>query len=78
MSKTFLFLAIQFSQTVPIQRIHFSMSIVFVHAQLNVKTVLFQTIQYSVITVAMTKTVRFHTINFSIQKQFHFKEFSLA
>ena len=48
MSKTFLFLAIQFSQTVLIQTIHFS--IVFVHKQLNVKTVLFQTIQFSIST----------------------------
>ena len=50
MPKTFLFQAIQFSQTVLIQTIQFSLSIVFVHTQLNVKTVLFQTIQFSVTT----------------------------
>ena len=43
MSKTFLFQAIQFSQT-----ILFSISIVFVYTQLNVKTVLFQIIQFSI------------------------------
>ena len=48
MSRTFLFQAIQFSQTVLIQTIQFSMNIVFVYAQLNVKTLLFQTIQFSI------------------------------
>ena len=42
--KTFLFQAIQFSQTVLIQPIWFNISIVFVYTQLNVKTVLFQAI----------------------------------
>ena len=42
----FLFQANQFSQTVLIQTIQFSIIIVFVHAQLNVKTILFQTIQF--------------------------------
>ena len=60
MSKTFLFQAIQFSQTDLIKTIQFGISIVFVYTQLNVKTVLFQIIQ------------------FSIEKQFHFKQFSLA
>ena len=50
LSKTFLFQAIQFSQTVLIQTVQFNMSIVFVHTQLNVKTVLFQAIQFSVST----------------------------
>ena len=40
MSKTFLFQTIQFSQTI--------LSIVFVHTQLNVKTVLFQVIQFTI------------------------------
>ena len=44
MSKTFLFQAIQFSQTVLIQLIPFSISIDFVYTQLNIKTVLFLTI----------------------------------
>ena len=34
--KTFLFQAIQFIQTILIQKIQFSISIVFVHTQLNV------------------------------------------
>ena len=67
MSKTFLF-----------QPIQFSMIIIFVYTQLNVKTVLFQIIQFSVNTVSMSKTVLFQTIEFSIQKQYYFKQFSLA
>ena len=39
--------AIQFSQTVTIQNIQLCISVAFVHTQLNVKTVLFQTIQFS-------------------------------
>ena len=46
----FLFQAIQFSQAVLIQTIQFSISIVFVHTQLNVKTVLFQAIQFNIST----------------------------
>ena len=53
MSKTFLFQAFQFYQTVLFQTIHFS--IVFAYKQLNVKTVqlnlkkvLFQTIQFTI------------------------------
>ena len=45
MSKTFLF-----SQTVLIQTIQFSISIVFVYTQLNFETVLFQAIQFSIST----------------------------
>ena len=41
MVKTFLFQAIQFSQTFLIQTILFSISIDFVYMQLNVKTVLY-------------------------------------
>ena len=41
MSKTFLFQATQFIQTVLIQLIQFSISIDFVYSQLNVKTVLY-------------------------------------
>ena len=70
MSKTFLFQDIQFSQTVLIQTIQFSISIAFVYTQLNVKTVLFQTIQLSVITVSMSKTVPLQIIHFSISAQF--------
>ena len=44
--KIFLLQATQFSQTVLIQIIQFSISIVFVRTQLNVKTVLFQVIQF--------------------------------
>ena len=46
----FLFQTIQFCQTVLIQTIQFSISIVFVHTQLNVNTVLFQTIQFNIST----------------------------
>ena len=84
MSKTFLFQTIQLNQTVVIQPIQFRISIVFVYAQLNVKTVLFQTIQFNVCTVSMSKTVLFQTTEFSIstqfncQKHFYFKLFSLV
>ena len=46
--KTFLFQAIQFSQAVLIQLIQFSISTDFVYTQLNVKTVLCWTIQFSI------------------------------
>ena len=55
MSKTFLFLSIQFSQTVLIQTIQFCISIDFVYTQLNVKTVLYQINQFSVSTISMPK-----------------------
>ena len=45
--KSFLFQAIQFSQTVIIQTTQFSISKGLVYTQLNVKTVPFQTIQFS-------------------------------
>ena len=48
--KKILFQAIQFSQKVQIQTIQFCMSIVFVYTQLNVKAVLFKTIQLSIST----------------------------
>ena len=54
LTKTFLFQAIQFSQTVLIQTIKFMISIVFVYTQLNVKILLFPTIQFSVTTVSMS------------------------
>ena len=50
LSKTFLFPAIQFSQTILIQTIPFCISVVFVHSQLNVKTILFQVIQFYIST----------------------------
>ena len=53
--KIFLFQAIQFSQTVQIQTIQFIISVVLVYIQLNVKTVLFQTIQLSESTVSISK-----------------------
>ena len=68
MSKTFLFQANQFSQTVLIQAIQFSICIDFVYTQLNVKTVLFQIILFSVSTL----------VQFQCQKQVHFKQFNLA
>ncbi len=48
MSKTFLFQATQFTQTVVIQTILFSASIVFVYTQLNLQRVQFQTLKYCV------------------------------
>ena len=57
----------------------------FAYTQLNVKTVLFQTIQLCISTqFQWQKEVSFQTIQFSIstqvqcQKQFFFKQFSLA
>ena len=52
--KTFLFQVIQFIQTVLIQLIQFCISIDFVYTKLNVKTILYQTIQFSVSTVSMS------------------------
>ncbi len=59
MSKTFLFQAIQFIQTVLIQLIQFSIRTDFVYLLLNVKIVLYQTIQFIVNSVSMSKTVSF-------------------
>ena len=67
-----------FSLTVLIQTIQFSISIVFVYTQLNIKTVLFQKIHFNVKTVSISKTVPFQTNQFSIKKQFYFTQFSLA
>ena len=53
-----------------IQTIQFSISIVFVYTQLNIKTVLFQTIQFGISTVLMSKTVLFQAIQFSMSTQF--------
>ena len=63
--KTFLFQAIQFSQTILIQTIQFRISIVFLPTQLNVKTILF-----SMSTDSVSKTVLFQTIQLSISTQF--------
>ena len=52
------------------QRIQFSISIVFVYTQLNIETVLFQAIQFSVNTQLNVKTVLFQVIQFSIRTQF--------
>ena len=57
-------------QTILIQLIQFSISTDFVYTQLNVKTVLYQTIQFNVSTVSMSKTVPFQTIQFSLSTQF--------
>ena len=45
----------------------------FVYTQLNVKTVLYIKIEFSVSTVSMLKTVPFQTIQFSISTQFKYK-----
>ena len=66
------------SKTVLFHIIQFKISIVFVYTQLNVKTVFFQMIQFSVTTVSMSKTVLFQTIQFTIKKLFHFKQFHFS
>ena len=73
MGKIFLFQAIQFSQAVLIQLIQSSINRDFVYIQLNIKTVLYQTNQFSVSTVSMSKTVPFQTTPFSISTQFKCK-----
>ena len=70
MSETFLFQAIWFSQTVLIQIIQFSISIVFVYTLLNVKTILFRTIQFCMSTQFKCQTVLFQAIRLSISTQF--------
>ena len=57
-------------QTILIQ---FIISTDFVYTELNVKTVLYITIQFSVSTVPMSKTVPFQTIQISISMQFKCK-----
>ena len=61
---------IQFSQAALIQTIQFSISIVFVHTQIKDKIVLFQTIQFSLSRVSMSKTVLFQTIQFCMSTRF--------
>ena len=51
---------------------------IFVYTQLNVKTVLFQAIQFSVSTVSMSKTVLFQINQYSIEDEFHFKQLGFA
>ncbi len=70
--------AIQFSQTVVIQTIPFSIIIVFVYIPLIAKTVLFQAIQFSESTVLMSKTVPFQTIHFSISTKFKCQNSSIS
>ena len=67
------FQAIQFSQTVLIQPIQSSRSTDFVYTQLNVKTNLYQTIQFSVSRVSISKTDPFPTIQLGISTQFKCK-----
>ena len=73
LSKTFQFQAIRFIQTVLILVIQFSISTDVVYTQLNFKTVLYQTIQFSVSTLSMSKAVPFQTIQFSISTQYKCK-----
>ena len=65
MWKTVLFQIIQFS----IVYSNSSNSANFVYTQLNIKIVLYITIQLSVVTVSMSKTVPFQKIQFSIRTQ---------
>ena len=61
------------------KKIQFSISIVFVYTQLNVKTVLFQKFQFSVSIVLMSKTVLFQTTQFRIKKfPFQAIQFSIS
>ena len=71
MSKKILFQAIHFSLTVLIQTIQFSMSIVFVYKQLNVKTIPFQTIQFSINMQFNCHAVLFPAIHFNKSTQFN-------
>ena len=63
--------------------IQFSISIDFLHTQLNFKTVLYKTIQFSISTVSMLKTLLFPAVQFNIStlfnylEHFNFKLFSL-
>ena len=66
--------SIQFSQTVLIQIIQFSINIVFIYTQLTIKTVLFRAIQFSLSTVSMWKQFAFQTIQFSISTQFRYQK----
>ena len=50
--------------------IYFGISIDFVYAQLNVKTLLFLPIQFSSVQFQCEKTVVFQVIQFSISMQF--------
>ena len=69
MSKTFLFQAIQFSQTVLIQTIQFSISIFCPHTvKCQNSSILNDSVSRS--TVSMSKIVLFQTIQFSISMQF--------
>ena len=68
-SKTFLFQAIQFNQTVLIQPIQFSISIDFVYTQLNVYIKQFSLAQVHSLNVS---------VQFNCQKHFYFKQFSLV
>ena len=70
MSKTFSFQAIQFSQTVLILTIQFSISMIFVYTQLLVKTVLFPTIQFSVIMQYTYRNISIQASQFNINTQF--------
>ena len=69
-----LFQSIQFIQIILIQLIQFIISAYFVYIQLNIKTVLFQTIHFTVSRVPISKTILFQTIQFSISTQFKFKD----
>ena len=49
------------------------MSTDFVYTELNVKTVIYQTIHFRVSTVSMSKPVPFQTIHFSLSTRFQYK-----
>ena len=55
-----------FQRWIKLQTIQFSINIVFVHTQLNVQTILFETDQFWIST------------EFQYQKQFYFKQFTVA
>ena len=68
--------AIQFSQKVLIQPIQFSINIDFLQT-IKSQKILYLKNQFNVNTVLMSKNNFISTTQFSIQKQFHFKQFSL-
>ena len=77
LSKKLLFQVIQLFQTILIQAIHFSKSIDFVYTQLNVKKLLSQTIQFSVSTLSMSRTVPLQTVQFRMRTQFKYQNSSI-
>ena len=83
LSKTFLFQAIQFIQTLLIQLIHFSISIDFVYTlvmskQFYIKQFSLAKVHSLNVSTQFNYQKHFYIKLFSLVKQFKFKQFSLA